>query len=666
VSSSATRLRDAGSPADVVPLGIVDAELPQPGDGRPVADELGDRLGSEPVRQRHDRLDHELVGRRGAEVADELAVDLEVVEVEELEVGEGREPGAEVVDRQLAAEPPEPHGQSPGAVDVPNRGGLGDLEHQAAGGDLGLREQLGEMVGEPGVAHRPPGDVDAEHQVLAGGVAVVEALDCLLEHPVVDLPDQAGFLGIEQERGRRDEVAVAVGEADQELEDGRTARDDRGDRLGVEHEAVIPDRPPEAFVPALAARHQAVRPGTAVVDGTAVLAGALGLVHRDVGLDDQLVWSEDVVLAEHGYPDRAREMGPVIAVLGRRVAPERREQLLGDDQRRRPVAAVEQDRELVAADPGERVGPADGGVQQPTDTRDQLVAGCVAERVVDELEAIEVEEEDGSRLVVSGRELERSLQLLAEASAVEQAGEGVVVCEVLELALGPLAVGDVHDVGDRERLPVVALREEGAADENPDGVPVAVDQALLELDVVAPPVGQLAELDGRRGPILRVGQGGERRADQLVEGPPEDGGERGVDLEQAGGLAGAERDQADPDRGSIERRVEALLSGAHGVLHADPVGDVAGDRRSAEESAVGVVDERDPQGHVELPPVLGDADGFERLDPLAAPELGEDPRVLVAALGWDEHPDRATDRLCGRVPEELLGCAVPALDLAVE
>ena len=157
----------------------------------------------------------------------------------------------------------------------------------------------------------------------------------------------------------------------------------------------------------------------------------------------------------------------------------------------------------------------------------------------------------------------------------------------------------------------------------------------------------------------------ERDADQLVERTPEDLGEGGVDLEQAG-VVGFEREQADPDRGAVEGRVEALLGGAHRVLQADAVGDVAGDRRGADELAVGVVDERDPHRDIDPPAVLAQTDGLERLDALAARELREDPRVLVAPVGRHEHPEWAADRLGGGVAEELLGRPVPALDLAVE
>ena len=56
-------------------------------------------------------LDHELVGAAGGQLRDELAVDLQVVERQVLEVVEGAEAGAEVVEREAAAELAQPLGE---------------------------------------------------------------------------------------------------------------------------------------------------------------------------------------------------------------------------------------------------------------------------------------------------------------------------------------------------------------------------------------------------------------------------------------------------------------------------------------------------------------------------------------------------------------------------
>jgi hypothetical protein len=59
------------------------------------------------------------------------------------------------------------------------------------------------------------------------------------------------------------------------------------------------------------------------------------------------------------------------------------------------VLLLEQDGELVAADPRRRVELARAGADPSRDDLQQLVAGRVAEAVVHGLEVVEVEEEDG-------------------------------------------------------------------------------------------------------------------------------------------------------------------------------------------------------------------------------------------------------------------------------
>ena len=78
------------------------------------------------------------------------------------------------------------------------------------------------------------------------------------------------------------------------------------------------------------------------------------------------------------------------------------------------------------------------------DAADQVVAGVVAERVVDRLEAVDVDDHHRALAAVAGGEGDVLVELGAEAAAVEQAGERVVVGEVAQLGLGLL--------GLRERL----------------------------------------------------------------------------------------------------------------------------------------------------------------------------------------------------------------------
>ena len=84
---------------------------------------------------------------------------------------------------------------------------------------------------------------------------------------------------------------------------------------------------------------------------------------------------------------------------------------------------------------------------------DQRVAGFVAERVVHQLEVVEVERDHRDALARALRPPQGELQELVEHRAVGEVRELVVVGEERDLLLGRLAFGDVqHHALDEERV----------------------------------------------------------------------------------------------------------------------------------------------------------------------------------------------------------------------
>src|SRR5205085_12307101 len=67
------------------------------------------------------------------------------------------------------------------------------------------------------------------------------------------------------------------------------------------------------------------------------------------------------------------------------------------------VGVLEEQGELVAAEPGDGVARPDGRAEAPADLLAECVSGIVAEAVVDLLEAVQVDEEDRERLARSPR-----------------------------------------------------------------------------------------------------------------------------------------------------------------------------------------------------------------------------------------------------------------------
>src|SRR4051812_10774677 len=157
------QLSDRSWAADVEALGEVDAELREQLERLRVGYELRDGTAPDRAGEQHDRLDDLTIDRVAGEAADELAVDLEVVDRELPQRREGPEAGAEVVERHLEAEPAERLRERGGAVDVGDRRRLGDLDDQPARIDPARRELLLEQP-HHARADRAPGEVHRQRE----------------------------------------------------------------------------------------------------------------------------------------------------------------------------------------------------------------------------------------------------------------------------------------------------------------------------------------------------------------------------------------------------------------------------------------------------------------------------------------------------------------------
>jgi hypothetical protein len=123
--------------------------------------------------------------------------------------------------------------------------------------------------------------------------------------------------------------------------------------------------------------------------------------------------------------------------------------LVGDDQY---VVGAEDggddDDEFVTADPGHGVGVAHASEQAHGDGLEQIVGRRVAEAVVDQLEAVEVEQQHTDHLPVAAGVGDGLGDAVVEQVAIGQAGQDVVVGLVFELLFVADAVGDVVDDAD--------------------------------------------------------------------------------------------------------------------------------------------------------------------------------------------------------------------------
>ena len=98
--------------------------------------------------------------------------------------------------------------------------------------------------------------------------------------------------------------------------------------------------------------------------------------------------------------------------------------------------ALAEHRELVAAEAGDHVLRAQHGAQARADRAQQLVAGVVAERVVEHLQVVDVEEEQREAAALRVGARDRVAEALEQQGAVGQAGERVVQGVVADALLG--------------------------------------------------------------------------------------------------------------------------------------------------------------------------------------------------------------------------------------
>ena len=99
--------------------------------------------------------------------------------------------------------------------------------------------------------------------------------------------------------------------------------------------------------------------------------------------------------------------------------------------------------ELVAAEPRRGVGGTNGVHDPLRHDLEHLVAGEVPERVVDVLEAVEIDEEHRDHVAVPARDRQRVRETVEERAAIEQRRERVVVGEPVDVLLGQLLLCDL-------------------------------------------------------------------------------------------------------------------------------------------------------------------------------------------------------------------------------
>ena len=250
--------------------------------------------------------------------------------------------------------------------------------------------------------------------------------ESLLENEAPELDRQSGLLRGRQELRGSEETTLRVRPAGQDLEALDLPVRQPHDRLEVDEDLATLDRRLEVETELPLDTKLLVQLRLVQRVGT---LRPLDAVHRDVRIADEVLAARGVCCAD-GDAD-ADVAGDVAATEAVRAV-DRVQHAPRHADCGLSVRVADENGELVAAEPRGEILLADGAGQAARELGEQLVAGTVTPRVVDRLEPVEVEVENGGR---AGSLLELLLHRLQQVDPVRQAGEGVVVGLVGQLLL---------------------------------------------------------------------------------------------------------------------------------------------------------------------------------------------------------------------------------------
>ncbi len=203
-----------------------------------------------------------------------------------------------------------------------------------------------------------------------------------------------------------------------------------------------------------------------------------GAVHRGVGAHRQRVVVVAVARIQ-GDTERGRDVQLVVFDVVWRG--ERLQHLFSHMRRPLGAGAGQDENELVAAEPGDRILVAQDMAQAPGDLDQQFVADAVTERVIDVLETIDVHEDQRQRFGVAFDAAQCLADAIGQQAAVGQAGQRVEMRQPVNVRLVRLVRRDVGD--DRDVVADLAVFVVHAADRRELGIQVAVLAPVPEFAV---------------------------------------------------------------------------------------------------------------------------------------------------------------------------------------
>ena len=193
------------------------------------------------------------------------------------------------------------------------------------------------------------------------------------------------------------------------------------------------------------------------------------------------------------------------------------------------------------------------------------------ERVVDELEVVQVEHDHCAPAAVARLAHPMAVELALEAAAVQQSRQRVVVGQVHELLLRAPAVGDVLDLGDQLQRASIGVAQHGHLHRHPHRTPFSVNEAFLTPKAVRVAGKQRRDLLFLFAEVIRVGDRLRISRLELLARVARDLAQRVIDSREPE----VQIEHRHSDRGLIEHPVEKLLRFAQSSVGPVALGHVA-------------------------------------------------------------------------------------------
>ena len=313
---------------------------------------------------------------------------------------------------------------------------LGQFQLQGGGGNVGLLQDAPHQLWQLGLVELDGRQVDRHFQVReACLVPGLQLRNGILEDPFPDLQNLATVFGHRNEFGRGNGAQLGLLPAQQGFDAAYLPGVQADLRLVVQGELIALQRPAHGVFQLQGAHRFGMHLRREEAVGVAPLQFCV--VHRDIGRLRQAVDVLPILRKQrdaHGGGHAEFVVADLVG-LARGFL-----QLPGHAGRALGIGAGQQQHELIAAQAGHGVFFAHHGPQALGDLLEQGVAHLVAQRVIDVLEAVQVQKDHCQGAAVGLGRGDCGLAALCQQCPVGQAGQRVVVRHPVDALLHPLAV----------------------------------------------------------------------------------------------------------------------------------------------------------------------------------------------------------------------------------